>query len=235
MSELIDYVTSNWDLIVQRTVEHLVLSGWSMLIALVVALPLALWLGHTGKGAFIAINSSNIGRALPSLGLLAIFASIPAFGLSDRATIAALAALAIPPILTNAYVGIRETDRDVVEAARGMGLTEAAILGQVELPLAAPVIMAGIRTAASQVVATATLAAWIAGGGLGRFIFDGFAVGDNAQILTGAIAVALLTVLTELLFGLAERAATPKGLTVGRAGGEGRRVRPGPTTVVTEA
>src|SRR5512132_4646710 len=119
MSELIDYATANWDLIIQRTVEHLVLSAWSLGIALVVALPLALWLGHTGKGAFIAINSSNIGRALPSLGLLAIFASIPAFGLSDRATIAALAALAIPPVLTNAYVGIRETDRDVVEAARG--------------------------------------------------------------------------------------------------------------------
>jgi osmoprotectant transport system permease protein len=235
MSELIDYATANWELIIQRTVEHLVLSAWSLGIALVVALPLALWLGHTGKGAFIAINSSNIGRALPSLGLLAIFVSIPAFGLSDRATIAALAALAIPPILTNAYVGIRETDRDVVEAARGMGLTEAAILRQVELPLALPVIMAGIRTAASQVVATATLAAWIAGGGLGRFIFDGFAVGDSAQILTGAIAVALLTVLTELLFGLAERAVTPKGLTVGRAGAQGRRVRPGPSTVVTEA
>jgi osmoprotectant transport system permease protein len=233
MSELVDYVTANWDLILRRTLEHLELSGLAMAIALVLALPVALWLGHTGRGAFVAINASNIGRALPSLGLLAIFVSLPAFGLTDRATIAALAALGIPPILTNAYTGIRETDRDVVEAARGMGLTEAAILLRVELPLGAPVILAGIRTAASQVVATATLAAWIAGGGLGRFIFDGFAIGDTAQILTGAIAVALLTVLTELLLELAERAATPKGLTVGRAGAGGRRVRPGPSEAIT--
>ena len=235
MSELVDYVTANWDLILRRTLEHLELSGLAMAIALVLALPVALWLGHTGRGAFVAINASNIGRALPSLGLLAIFVSLPAFGLTDRATIAALAALGIPPILTNAYTGIRETDRDVVEAARGMGLTEAAILLRVELPLGAPVILAGIRTAASQVVATATLAAWIAGGGLGRFIFDGFAVGDSAQILTGAIAVALLTVLTEVLFGLAERAVTPTGLRVGRAGEPRRRVRPGPSEAVTGA
>jgi osmoprotectant transport system permease protein len=235
MNGLLAYVTANWDLLVRRTGEHLALSGWSLLIALAVALPTALWLGHTGRGGFIAINSANIGRALPSLGLLAIFVSLPAFGLSDRATIAALVALAVPPILTNAYVGIRGSDRDVVEAARGMGMTEAAILGRVELPLAAPVIMAGVRTAASQVVATATLAAWIAGGGLGRFIFDGFAVGDSAQILTGAIAVALLTVLTEVLFGLAERAVTPTGLRVGRAGEPRRRVRPGPSEAVTGA
>ena len=224
MNELVSYASANWDLVARRTVEHLQLSGLSLAIALVLALPVALWLGHTGRGAFLAINSSNIGRALPSLGLLAIFVSLPVFGLSDRATIAALAALGIPPILTNAYTGIRETDRDVVEAA---------ILTRVELPLGAPVILAGIRTAASQVVATATLAAWIAGGGLGRFIFDGFAVGDSAQILTGATAVALLTVLTEVLLELAERAATPKGLTVGRAGGRGRRVRPGPSEAVT--
>ena len=230
MNELIDYVTANWDLLIQRTVEHLILSAWSLLIALALALPLALWLGHTGKGAFIAINSSNIGEALPSLGLLAIFVSIPFFGLSDRATIAALVALAIPPILTNAYVGIAETDRDVVEAARGMGLTETAILGRVsvELPLAAPVIMAGVRTSASQVVATATwrpgsrAAGWDALSSTaspwatppdphGR---------DRRRTAHRAHRTALP--------GLAERAVTPKGLTVGRAGADGRRVRPGP-------
>ena len=234
MSELGAYVTSHWALIGQRTLEHLQLSGLAMLLALVIALPLALVLGHTGRGAFLAINSSNIGRALPSLGLLAIFVSLPAFGLHDRSTIAALVLLGIPPILTNAYTGIREVDREVVEAARGMGLTEAAILTRVELPLGLPVILAGIRTAASQVVATATLAAWIAGGGLGRFIFDGFAVHDTPQILTGAIAVALLTVLTELVLELAERLAVPKGTTLGRGGEGRRRVRPGPTTVVTD-
>ncbi len=232
MSDLAAYVGAHWGLIGQRTLEHLQLSGVSLLIALVLALPVALVLGHTGRGAFLAINASNIGRALPSLGLLAIFVSLPAFGLSDRATIAALAALGIPPILTNAYTGIREVDRDVVEAARGMGMTEAAILGRVELPLALPVILAGIRTAAAQVVATATLAAWIAGGGLGRFIFDGFAVHDTPQTLTGAIAVALLTALTEVVLGLAERVATPRGTTLGRGGDRGRRLRPNPNTVV---
>jgi osmoprotectant transport system permease protein len=210
VSELTDYVTSHWALIGQRTLEHLQLSGWSLLIALVLALPLALVLGHTGRGAFLAINSSNIGRALPSLGLLAIFVSLPAFGLTDRATIAALAALGIPPILTNAYTGIREVDRDVVEAARGMGLTETAILTRVELPLGLPVILAGIRTAASQVVATATLAALIGGGGLGRFIIDGFHTNDTVKVVSGAVLVALLSVATEVSFALVERSVRPR-------------------------
>jgi osmoprotectant transport system permease protein len=225
---VLDYVNSHWAELGQRTLEHLYLSGVALFFAVAVALPLALWLGHTGKGAFIAINSSNIGRALPSLGLIAIFVSLPWFGLNDISTILALVLLGIPPILTNTYTGIREVDRDVVEAARGMGLTEWQVLRQVELPLAGPVILAGVRTSAVQIVATATLAAVVAGGGLGRFIVDGLSVQDYPQMLTGAIAVAALTVLTEVALGLVERVTTPRGLTVGRGQDEGPAVAPGP-------
>jgi osmoprotectant transport system permease protein len=223
---VVEFVTSHWAELGQRTWEHLILSGVSLFFALLVSLPLALWLGHTGKGAFIAINSSNIGRALPSLGLIAIFVSL--LGLTDNATILALVLLGIPPILTNAYTGIREVDRDVVEAARGMGLTEWQVLRQVELPLAGPVILAGVRTSAVQIVATATLAAVVAGGGLGRFIVDGLSVQDYPQMLTGAIAVAVLTVLTEVALGIFERVTTPRGLTVGRGQDKGPAVAPGP-------
>ena len=226
MSQLAGYLADNAGLIGQRVVEHLRISAIALAIAALVALPVALWLGHTGQGGFIAINSSNVGRALPSLALIAIF--VGPFGLSDRTTIAALIALGIPPILTNAYTGLRAVDRDVVEAARGMGMSGAEILRAVELPLAAPVILAGVRTAAVQIVATATLGAVIAGGGLGRFIVDGFAVQQTPQILTGAITVALLAVAVEVALGAAERAATPRGLTVGQAGAARRRRRAGP-------
>ncbi|HKE98600.1 MAG TPA: ABC transporter permease [Actinomycetes bacterium] len=216
VSALWNYVTDNLGLIGERTLQHIAISGASLGIALVVALPLGLWLGHTGRGALIAVNSSNIGRALPSLALIALFLGV--FGLSNTTTIVALAALGIPPILTNAYTGVREVDRDVVEAARGMGMRGSQILRDVELPLAAPVILAGVRTSAVQIVATATLGAVIAGGGLGRFITDGFAVHDTAQILTGAITVALLSIATELSLGGLEHAVTPAGLRVRRGG-----------------
>jgi osmoprotectant transport system permease protein len=216
VSDLLRYVTDNLALVAERTLQHIAISGASLAIAALLALPLALWLGHTGRGAVIAVNSSNIGRALPSLALIALFLGV--FGLNDRTTIAALAALGVPPILTNAYTGLREVDRDVVEAARGMGMRGIQILRDVELPLAAPVILAGVRTAAVQIVATATLGAVIAGGGLGRFITDGFAVRDTPQILTGAITVALLSIATELGLGALERAVTPTGLRFGRAG-----------------
>ena len=233
MSGLLAYIGDNLGLIWQRAVEHVALSGASLALAMLLALPLALWLGHTGRGGFLAVNASNIGRALPSLAIIAIFVSLPRFGLSNLSTVAALIALGIPPMLTNAYTGVREVDRDVVEAARGMGMTEGGILRKVELPLAAPVIVAGIRTSAVQIVATATLAAVIAGGGLGRFITDGFAIGDDAQVLTGAIAVALLAVATEVGLGLVERAVTPRGLVVGRAAaGRPEAPLPGPADAV---
>lgn len=203
------FVADNAGLLAQRVLEHVQLSVIALVIAMLVALPLALVLGHTGRGGFLAINAANVGRALPSLALIAI--ALPFLGLNDSSTIFALVLLGIPPILTNTYVAVREVDQDIIEAARGMGMSGGEILRSVELPLAAPVMMSGIRTAAVQIVATATLAAVIAGGGLGRFIVDGFATRNNPSVVTGAVAVGLLTILTELGLGAVERVVTPRG------------------------
>jgi osmoprotectant transport system permease protein len=204
------FIAGNAGLLAQRVLEHVRLSVIALVIAMLVALPVALVLGHTGRGGFLAINAANIGRALPSLALIAI--ALPFLGLNDASTIFALVLLGVPPILTNTYVAVREVDRDIIEAARGMGMSGGEILRSVELPLAAPVMMSGIRTAAVQIVATATLAAVIAGGGLGRFIVDGFATRNNPSVVTGAVAVALLTILTELGLGAVERVVTPRGV-----------------------
>jgi osmoprotectant transport system permease protein len=222
VAELLAYIGDNSELLLQRTLNHLQTSALALAIALVIGLPVALWLGHTNRGGFWAVNTANVGRALPTLALIALL--LPVFGLNDTTTIAALAALAIPPILTNTYTGIRGVDRSVVEAARGMGMHGSQILARVELPLAAPVVLAGIRTAAVQVVATATLGALIAGGNLGRFIVDGFAIRNIPQILTGAIAVALLAILTEVGFGALERLLTPTGTALAQRRRGGRRL-----------
>jgi osmoprotectant transport system permease protein len=219
------FVADNAGLLAQRVLEHVQLSVIALVIAMLVALPVALILGHTGRGGFLAINAANVGRALPSLALIAI--ALPFLGLNDSSTIFALVLLGIPPILTNTYVAVREVDRDVIEAAWGMGMSDGEILRSVELPLAAPVMMSGIRTAAVQIVATATLAAVIAGGGLGRFIVDGFATRNNPSVVTGAVAVALLTILTELGLGAVERVVTPRGSS--RTDGRAARGVPGDT------
>lgn len=196
--------------IVHRTFEHLAMSGASVLAALLIALPVGLVLGHTGRGAVMAVNLSNIGRAIPSFALLVFGAQV--FGIGATPAFLALVALAIPPIVTNAYVGVREVDRDVVEAARGMGMGEARILTRVEVPVAVPLVMAGVRTAGVQVVATATLAAVVGWGGLGRLIVDGLAQGDRVKLFCGAVLVAVLSMLTELALALLQRVLTPGGL-----------------------
>ena len=213
-----EWFVENRDLVVRRVVEHVVLSGGALLAALAVAGPLGLVLGHTRRGAFLAINVANVGRAVPSLALMAI--ALPFLGIHFGPTVVALVLLAIPPILTNTYAAVVQVDADAVEAARGLGMRESQIVSGVELPLAAPVIMAGIRIAAVQVVATATLAAVIAGGGLGRFIVDGIAVSDEVRVFAGALSVACLAIATELAFGLAERrlaAAAVAGVRAQRA------------------
>jgi osmoprotectant transport system permease protein len=193
-----------------RVLEHLALSGVAVAVAVAVAVPAGLYIGHTNRGALVTVSVANIGRAVPSLALLIVFVSV--LGLGFRNAVVVLVLLAIPPILTNTYAGMRGVDRDVVEAARGMGMPERTIVRRVELPLAMSVIVTGIRTAAVQVVATATLAALVGGGGLGRFIVDGFAVRDEARLLGGAILVALLALATERGMTVLERRLTPRGL-----------------------
>jgi osmoprotectant transport system permease protein len=198
-----------------RILEHLELSGLAVAVALVIAAPIALYLGHTGRGGFIAINVANIGRALPSLALLAlglVVAISLGLGLGFWPTMFALVPLAIPPIMTNVYVAVREVDRDIVDAARGMGFSDGEILRNIEIPLGLPLMLAGIRTAAVNVVATATLGALVAGGALGRFIVDGLALREFDQLVAGAILVALLAIVTELTFSALERASRTPGM-----------------------
>jgi len=197
-----------------RVWEHVQLSGVAVAIAAAIALPLGLYLGHTGRGGFIAINVANIGRALPSLALIALglVASIAlGLGLGFWPTLFALVPLALPPILTNTFVAMRAVDADTIEAARGMGLRETQVLRQVELPLALPLILGGVRTAAVNVVATATLGALVAGGALGRYIVDGLALQEYDRLFAGALLVALLAIVTEATFGIFARRARYSG------------------------
>jgi osmoprotectant transport system permease protein len=195
--------------VIHRTWEHVWLSGVSVLVALAIALPVGLVLGHLGRGGFLAVNLSNVGRAIPSFGLLVLAVEI--FGIGSTPAYVALVALAVPPIVTNTYVGVREVDRDVREAARGMGMNGLQTLRRVEAPMALPLIMAGVRTAAVQVVATATLAALVGSGGLGHYITFGLAAREHVTTFAGALLVALLSVVTEFVLGLLERAVTPHG------------------------
>src|ERR1700682_2753813 len=205
--------------ILHRTFEHLVMSGASVLTAALIALPVGIAIGHVGKFGNLAINISNIGRAIPSFALLVLAAQV--FGIAAASQVVgfgavpafvALVALAIPPMVTNSYIGMREVDPDVREAARGMGMRERVALLRVELPIAVPFIMAGIRTSAVNVVATATLAALVAWGGLGRFIVDGLGLQDYPMLFAGALMVAVLSLIVEFSLAGLQRLSTPAGL-----------------------
>jgi osmoprotectant transport system permease protein len=187
---------------------HLAVSAIAVLAALVVALPVGIALGTSGRGGGAIVVVSNVSRAVPTLALLTLFAVSP-IGFGNRATTIALAVFAIPPILTNTYVGFRGVDPDVREAARGMGMSRGAVIGRVELPLALPLVMTGVRTAAVQVVATAGLAALVGGGGLGRLVNLGFGQQDYGLIIAGAILIAALALLTEAALVLLTWAVTP--------------------------
>ena len=192
----------------QRLQEHLVYTGWAVLLACLVGLPLGIALGHLGRGGALAINLSNIGRAVPTLGVVVLFAVSP-LGAGTLGITLALGLFALPAVLTNAYVGMREVDREAVEAARGMGMSPGQVLRRLELPLAFPLIAAGVRSAVLQVLATAVLAAAVGGGGLGRFLIDGLAAQDYPQLQAGALLVAGLALAVELLLGLLQRAFDP--------------------------
>ncbi len=195
-----------------RTVQHLVISVSAMLIALAVALPIGLLLGHARKGTFLATNIGNVGRAVPTLGVLIILASIAAIGVGDLAAILALALFAIPPLLTNTFTGIAGVDDEVRGAAVGMGMGSIEVLWRVEIPLAVPLLAAGIRTATVQVVATASLAAVVGSGGLGRYVVDGFALQDTTLIVAGAILTAAISLAAEGVMALVQRGVTPRGM-----------------------
>ncbi|MBL1095239.1 ABC transporter permease [Streptomyces coffeae] len=196
---------SHWsgtDGVWHRLSQHLFLTFVCLAISCAVALPVAVVLGHLGKGGAIAVNISNAGRAVPTFAVLVLLLLSPLGTHGQWPTIIALVLFAIPPVLTNAYVGVSEADREVVEAARGMGMTSGQLIRRVELPLAFPLIMTGVRTAAVQVVATATLAALPGGGGLGRIITAGFRLTDTPQVVAGAVLVAALALLVEGIFVL---------------------------------
>jgi osmoprotectant transport system permease protein len=192
---------------------HLKLSGASLAIACAIAIPLGLWLGHKRRGGFLAINASNVGRAIPSLALIAFFVAYIGVGFTNLTL--ALVLLAIPPILTNAYTGVSQVDRDAVDAATGMGMTGPQVVRRVELPLALPLMFAGIRTSAVNVVATATIAPLAGVTTLGDPIINVNTYGDEGR-LAAAIVVALLAVATEVVLGSAQRAVTPRGLRINR-------------------
>jgi osmoprotectant transport system permease protein len=194
---------------------HLALSGAALVGGLLIALPIGIVIGHTGRGALLAIALANVGRAIPSLAILGIVFPISLrlhLGFGFVPTLIALIALAIPPIVTNTYAALRGVDRDLVEAGRGMGMSELQLLGRVELPVAAGLLLAGVRTAAVQVVATASLGAVISADCLGYFVLKGIAIQDRPQIFAGALMIATLSLLTELLFGWLQRRVMPPGL-----------------------
>ncbi|MFD7906819.1 ABC transporter permease [Kitasatospora sp. NPDC057904] len=198
------------DSIAHRIAEHLAFSGEALLFAALVAVPLGLLIGYTGRGVTAVTALAGFARALPTLGLVTL--AVLLAGVGDTAVLVPLVALAAPPLLVAAVEGVRGTDPDVRDAARGIGLTHPQVLWQVCLPSAAPTLLAGFRTAAVQVIATATVAAYVGLGGLGRYVFDGLATRKYAVTAGGAVLVVLLAVAAQLLFVLLARYALPRGV-----------------------
>jgi osmoprotectant transport system permease protein len=206
-----------------RLLEHLAVALLAVLTAAAIALPLGFYIGHTGRLQLLGINLANIGRAIPSyalmvmllpvmLGLAPVLGYDPRLGLRFLPIFLAMVLLAVPPILVAAYAGLRAVDRELTESSRGMGLTERQILTGVEIPLALPVLVGGFRVALLQVIATATIGAFLAGGGLGRYIIDGIARRDDGMLYAGVVLVAVLAVGTDLLLAWLERRLTPRGV-----------------------
>ncbi|MFE6553462.1 ABC transporter permease [Streptomyces sp. NPDC057746] len=190
-----------------RLAQHLVLTVVCLVVSCLIALPVAFVLGHIGRGGVLAVNISNVGRAVPTFAVLVLLLLTPVGAWGEGPTVVALVLFAVPPLLTNAYVGMREVDRDVVRAARGMGMTGRQTLFRVELPLSLPLVLNGVRIAAVQLVATATIAALAGGGGLGRIITAGFNLASTPQVVAGALLVAGFALIVEGVFETVERLA----------------------------
>lgn len=207
-----------------RLLEQLLLTGTALALAMLVGLPVALWLGHLGRGGFLAINISNVGRAIPTFALLALLviadwpgtADFGPYGRAGLATLIALMLFALPPIVTQSYVAVREVPDEVKEAARGMGMTGRQQFFRVELPLALPLVVSGLRLALVQVWATATIAALVAGPGLGRIITDGFYRSNYPKGIAGAIVVAVGALVLELAAAAGQRVVDPNRAPAGR-------------------
>ncbi len=215
------FVPAHWfgsDGVFALLVQHLAYSGAALVVALAIGLPIGIFVGQTGRGTAAIAGVANALRALPTLGLLVLlFVLLSPVFTSDLAflipSLIVLVVLAVPPIMTGAYAGISAVDPAVVDAARGMGMTDRAILTGVQLPCALPLILSGIRGGVLQIVSTATIAAYVSLGGLGRLIIDGLAQSDYGQMVAGALLVALLVILLDLLFALLGRVAVSPGLT----------------------
>ncbi len=200
--------------LITRTVDHIWISVLSVALAVALTVPLAITLAHYKKGGLVTGSLVNLGRAIPSFGLVALAYTVSlsiGLGFGFWPTLVALVALAMPPIFTNAHTGVGQVDRATVEAGRGTGMSERQVLLGVEVPLAMPVIWTAIRVSAVAVVATATLGAIVGWGGLGRYVIDGFAQGDDVQIFIGGVSVALLAIATDLFFTVGERWVLPAG------------------------
>ncbi len=219
---LSDQITSAWnwltasahwsgsDGIPHRLLEHLGYSALALAIAMLIALPLGALVGHTGRGGFLVVSFANLARAVPTLGLLLLVVTVTSIGLTP--VIVPLIALATPPILVNTYEGIRSVDADIKDAAKGMGMKGPGVLLKAEVPVALPLILLGLRTAAIQVVATATIAAYAGIGGLGRYIVDGLSRKDYPSVVGGSVLVVLLAVLVQLTFVGLRRTLVSRGL-----------------------
>ncbi len=193
-----------------RIGEHLFYAGISLLVAALIAVPLGVLIGHTGRGRFLIINLANVWRAIPTLGLLILMVVL--LGFSPLTWLIPLVVLGIPPILINAYEGVAGVDRELRDAALGMGMTQWQVLRKVEVPLASPLIVLGLRTGAIFIIATATIAAEIALGGLGRYIIDGLASNNYGEVAGGAVVVVVLALAVQLLFVGIRRLVVPAGL-----------------------
>ncbi|MCE1174183.1 MAG: ABC transporter permease [Propionibacteriales bacterium] len=216
-----------------RLAEHLGYAAITLVLAAAIGIPLGLWIGHTGKGRLVVVNLANGVRSVPTLGLLfvAVLVLGPVLG-GDIAFLApaifVLVVLAVPPILAGAYAGIESVDPSARDAARGMGMNSWQVLWRVEVPCALPLIFSGLRSAALQVIATATLAASVSLGGLGRFLIDGQAYRDYGQMAGGAVLVAALAMAVDLVFAVVQRIAVSPGLAPVRTSRRSTRTRPVP-------
>jgi len=229
ISETIAWLTdpANWsgpNGIPIRMAEHLAISATALFVALLIALPIGLWIGHTGRGTRVIVNGANLARAIPSLALIGILVPFtvlidPQLGFRVLPTLIAMIALGIPPILVNTYTGVSEVDADLTEAARGMGLTEGHILRSLELPLALPVILGGTGSATVQIIATATLGAIFGFGGLGVYLTEGISQNNDGMVYGGVVLVAALALTAEALFTVLARRLAPPGVAVDRGSG----------------